>query len=81
MTECVIFKLHKYLTHSPEKRHKELDKVHDIVVLGEGDLKKEKEWEMTVGRNRTLNLNQVFEAFSVTSNLFLNVNTVYKISL
>lgn len=48
MTECVIFKLHKYLTHSPEKRHKELDKVHDIVVLGEGDLKKEKEWEMTV---------------------------------
>lgn len=32
----------KYLTQLPEKCHKELDKVHDTVVLGEGNLLEKK---------------------------------------
>lgn len=34
--ECVCF----YFTHLPEKSYKELDEVHNTVVLGEGDLRK-----------------------------------------
>lgn len=33
-----IFKLCECLAHLPEKRHKELDKVHNTVVLGESNL-------------------------------------------
>lgn len=36
MCVCVCF----YFTHLPEKSYKELDEVHNTVVLGEGDLRK-----------------------------------------
>lgn len=43
-------------TRLPEKRHKELDEVHDAVVLGEGDLRKRRGGDVKDGGHLDLSL-------------------------